>query len=84
MKIQIIQPKENKKIQFSIPLGFIFNRFTCSLITSYANKYTNGIKISSNQMIQLMKCLKESKKDFGHYDLVNIETNDGEIVIIRI
>ena len=84
MKIQIVDPKENTNIKFYVPLGLVFNRLTCLLLAKSANQYTNGIELTSQQLYELMKCLKESKKIFGHYDLVSVESSDGEIVNIRI
>ena len=84
MRIQVIQPKENMNINIPVPLGLFINRLTCPILTRYANKYMKGYMIESNQLYRLCKCLNESKKYFGHYDLVDIQTSDGEIIKIII
>ena len=84
MRIKVIVPEENININFPVPLGLFLNRITCPLLAKYANKYTNGFNIDGNQLFELIKVLNDSKKIFGHYDLVDIESKDGEIIKIRI
>ena len=84
MKIRVISPKDNVKICIPLPNTLIMNRLACSLLTRCSNKYTKGYMIDSNQMYKLMQCLKDSKKVFGHYKLVDIETSEGEIIQIEI
>ena len=84
MKIQVIAPKDNVKIFIPIPNSLFMNRLICKLMIHYANKYTNEYKITNDQLYQLFRCLKESKKLIGRYDLIDIETSEGEIIKISL
>lgn len=83
MIIKIKVPEDNFNLTLPVPLSLFINRLTCPLIANYVNKYAEGIKLDSKQLYQLFKCLNDSKKVFGHYDLVNIESSEGEIILIK-
>lgn len=82
MKIYIKEENHNP-IKIRIPNSIIMNRFVAS-IGSRTIKQTNNIQISSNDLNQLFKAIKESKRMFGNYCLVEVESNDGEIVRIEL
>ena len=84
MRVKVIVPKDNFKFDLPVPLGLFINRLTCPMIAHYANKYTKGYHLNSEQLYRLFKCLKDSKKTYGHYDLVDIESSDGEIIKISL
>lgn len=82
MKIYI--KEENQKlIQFIIPNSLLMNRIVANIGAGVVKK-TNDIQISSKDIFKLFKVLKDSKKIFGNYCLVEVESNDGEIVHIEL
>ena len=82
MKIYI--KEENQKlIQFIIPNSLLMNRIVAKIGAGVVKK-TNDIQISSKDIFKLFKVLKDSKKIFGNYCLVEVESNDGEIVHIEL
>ena len=84
MRVQVIIPKDNVNINIPVPLGLFLNRITCPIAAYFATKYTEGLIIEGQQLYEMIKVLKNSKKAFGHYDLVDIKSKDGEIIKIRI
>ena len=84
MKIRVISPKDHVNIFVPIPNALIMNRLTCLMMIRCVNKYTKGYLIESDQLFQLVKCIKDSKKIYGHYDLLEIATKDGDIVKISV
>lgn len=84
MIVKINVPQKRIKLILPIPLSLFFNRLTCPLMAYFATKYTEDLYIDSNQLYELFKCLKESKKEFGHYNLVNVQSRDGMFIEIRI
>lgn len=84
MKIKVIDPQENLNLNFVIPNGFLMNRFLFHIIYKSIQKSTNQLPLEEEKIYLLIHALKQSKKQFGSYDLVDIESKDGEIVKIRI
>lgn len=82
MKIYI-KEENQKPIQFIIPNSLLMNRIVANIGAGVVKK-TNDIQISSKDIFKLFKVLKDSKKIFGNYCLVEVESNDGEIVHIEL
>ena len=82
MKIYI-KEENQKPIQFIIPNFLLMNRIVANIGAGVVKK-TNDIQISSKDIFKLFKVLKDSKKIFGNYCLVEVESNDGEIVHIEL
>lgn len=77
MKVIIVDPTENKNIHLSIPNGIALNRYVLSYILKKSScKYS----ISNKQITKLAKEIKNSLKYLQHYELVNVESKDGEII----
>lgn len=83
MKIVIIDPTKNKNLKFTIPNSMLMNRFSFYIIQKALNK-EDKLTLSSKQIIDLMKELKNSVQYFGHYELVDIESHDGEKIKITL
>ena len=82
MKIYI---KENNKlpISFTIPNSLLFCKFTKRII-SYSIK-TNATQVPDidyKQIDILMDSIKNYIKEYGSFDLVDIESNDGTTIKI--
>ena len=82
MKIYI-KEENHIPIRLNIPNSLFMNRLVASIGAS-AVKKTNNIQISSKQITALFQALKESKKVFGNYCLVEVESKDGETVRIEL
>lgn len=83
MKIVIVDPTENKNLRLTIPNWMLMNRLSFYFIQKAINN-EDEIPLTSKQIIDLMKELKNSVRYFGHYELVNIESHDGEKVKITL
>lgn len=82
MKIYI-KEKNHKPIQLIIPNAFLMNHLVANIGAHMVNQQ-NDIQINSKDIYKLFHTLKESKKIFGNYCLVEVESNDGEIVHIEL
>ena len=85
MKIYIHEPKEEEKdINLTIPNGVIFNKLGSMIAGRVIEENTQENTITKEQLKRLMKEIKRYVKQFGHFDLVDIETSDGEIIKITL
>lgn len=82
MNIYIFDPKEEKNINLTIPNWMITNRFVMKLIQKAIEHDEHQISVDSQQIMNLISVLKDSVKTFGHYELVHIETAEGEVIKI--
>lgn len=82
MKIYI-KEANHKPIRFAIPNGLFMNRFVAR-IGAQSLKQQNNIHLSSHDIYKLFKALRESKKTFGKYTLVEVESSDGQTVRIEL
>lgn len=79
MKIIVKEPEHH--IRLRIPTGLVFNRFTAAAISKEADKY--GVKISIHQVRILMKVLKEYRKKHPDWVLAEVQSGDGEYVLVK-
>ena len=84
MKIYIHEPKEEKDIRLTIPNGVIFNKLGAMIAGKVIEENTQENTITKEQLKRLMKEIKRYVKQFGHFDLIHIETSDGEIIKITL
>ena len=84
MKIYIHEPEEEKNIRLTIPNGVIFNKLGAMIAGKVIEENTQENTITKEQLKRLMKEIKRYVKQFGHFDLVDIETSDGEIIKITL
>ena len=82
MKIYIQEPKEEKDIRLTIPNGVIFNKLGAMIAGRVIEENTQENTITKEQLKRLMKEIKRYVKQFGHFDLVDIETSDGNFLKI--
>lgn len=82
MKITIKSDDYN----FTIPLpNFLINEHILAWAFKQGKKYDPDMQnIPIHQLKALVKELKKSVKTFGHYELVHVESSDGDIVIIEL
>ncbi|WP_071441910.1 hypothetical protein [Traorella massiliensis] len=82
MKIYIHEPEEEKDIRLTIPNGVIFNKLGAMIAGRVIEENTQENTITKEQLKRLMKEIKRYVKQFGHFDLVHIETSDGNFLKI--
>ena len=82
MKIYIHEPEEEKNIRLTIPNGVIFNKLGAMIAGKVIEENTQENTITKEQLKRLMKEIKRYVKQFGHFDLVDIETSDGNFLKI--
>lgn len=82
MKIYIHEPEEEKNIRLTIPNGVIFNKLGAMIAGRVIEENTQENTITKEQLKRLMKEIKRYVKQFGHFDLVHIETSDGNFLKI--
>ena len=80
MKIIVKEP--NHHIRLQIPTGLAFNRFTAAAISKEAGKY--GVKLSPHQARILIKTLKEYRKAYPDWVLVEVHSANGEYVCVKL
>lgn len=72
----------NTRTVFRFPTGLIANRFSAGLVRRKLKK--EGIRLTRKQTSLLLKALRRYKKDHAEWNLVEIDSQDGETVRIRI
>lgn len=82
MKIYIHEPEKEKDINLTIPNGVIFNKLGAMIAGRVIEENTQENTITKEQLKRLMKEIKRYVKQFGHFDLVHIETSDGNFLKI--
>ena len=82
MKIYIHEADEEKDIRLNIPNGLIFNRLGTMTAGKMIKNRATEARITEKQMKRMMKEMKKAIKQFGHFELVDIETSEGEIIKI--
>ena len=84
MKINI-KEKNKHPIAFTIPNSLIFGKLS-KIIIMYSIKAnaTQVPDIDYNQVSKLLDGLRDYVKQYGHFDLVDIESSDGTIIKITI
>lgn len=82
MKITIKSDEYN----FSIPLpNFLISEHIITWALKQGKKNNPELQdIPTEQIRALLHELKQSVKTFGHYELVHVESSDGDIVIVEL
>ena len=80
--MRIIAKGDDYKIRLRIPTGLVFNRFTAAAISKKMGKY--GVKISPYQARILMKALKEYRRTHRDWVLAEVQSGDGEYVLVKL
>lgn len=82
MKIVIKDKKERKNIVLYFPLSFIKMPFVIKKLNSSNN--INLPEENKELLNEIYKVLKRFVKENGHFNLVEINENNGDVVLIRI
>lgn len=85
MRITIQSPGE-KTIKLAFPTRLIFNSLTAKIGAASIKKHvsTEEANISSDDLKRFIKEIHRIKRKYPNLELLNIESDDGEKVIIRL
>jgi hypothetical protein len=73
---------EGKKIFFAIPISWAFSRVGLYFLNKYNPDGTfNGITVKS--MRNIRKTLRRMRKKYRNWNLVEVESSEGDSVIIK-
>lgn len=78
----LLQENTRKKFVIRIPTGLALNRVTAGIAVKVCKK--NGVEISKEQLMELIKVVKDYKKTHPDWKLVEMAGPDGEYVEIII
>lgn len=84
MKIQVKADDHN--INILLPTGLVFSKGTVWLANHVGRKYAEDAmkNISPQALDALFAEFRRIKKKHGSWELVNVESSDGEIVIVTL
>ena len=75
MKIYVAQPTLEKPIHMSLPNTLVFNKITSHLLSKNAN-------LDSKKVDQFIIELKRVLEEYGSFNLIHIEKEDGTLIDI--
>jgi len=81
MKIKI--EADGHRFTIPLPTGVVLNGITTKIISSELKKHSD-IPLTEEQLKVLIKELKRAKKTFPKLPLVDVQTADGEKVLITL
>ena len=83
MRIRI-KSKDEKNINLVLPTSLVLSDLTALIAANAINKKaeTKECKISSRDLCKLMAAMRKIKKKYGRFELVDIQSADGDIVKI--
>ncbi|MBE6730772.1 MAG: hypothetical protein E7564_03680 [Ruminococcaceae bacterium] len=71
-----------KRFRIIFPTSLVFNRFTAGIAVKEAEKY--GVKITKEQLLHIIKSVKEYKKRHRDWVLVEAVSSEGEEVRVKL
>jgi hypothetical protein len=81
MKIKI--EVEGYRFTIPLPIGIIMNGFTARIIESCIKKHVH-VPFTGEQLVVVCRAIKQAKKVFPKLPLVQIQTADGQRVLITL
>lgn len=85
MRIKIKTDDLKSPINIRVPNSLVFNRLTGKMIEKTIRDNSNGTVEFKLDAKEIRKLLKETKKRYkGNFKFVEIETADGEEILIEI
>lgn len=83
MKIYIKEHDKKVPISFTIPNSLLFGRLTKKLIAVAIHNSVDSLsEYEYIQIIKMLDAFSETIKQYGHFELVDVEAADGTIVKI--
>lgn len=80
--MKIIAKGDDYNVRLRIPTGLVFNRFTAAAISKEMGKY--GVKIRPHQARILMNELKKYRRTHPDWVLAEVQSGDGEYVLVKL
>ena len=77
MKITI-----NTRTVFLFPTGLVLNRLTAGIIRRKLKK--EGIRLTKKQTLLFIKTIRRYKKSHTDWNLVEVESKNGDTITVRI
>ena len=81
MKI-VVKSNEGPNIRLPIPSGLVLNRFLAGFAPKYLKEY--GLDITKEQAITFIKELNRYRRKHPEWVLVEVQSSDGEYVLIKL
>lgn len=81
MKISVIEPGKHN-IRIRIPTGLVLNRLSAYIIAKAAQK--NGVSLTFEQIYTLITVLKDFKRSHTDWKFVEVQSANGEYVLVTI
>ncbi|WMJ22816.1 hypothetical protein RBG61_12575 [Paludicola sp. MB14-C6] len=82
MKIKV--KSEDCNISLLLPNALLLNRLTARIVAHYINKANKNFQMTEAQIRKIFATIKQCKKDFPKMYLVEVDSEDGDIVKIRL
>jgi hypothetical protein len=74
--------KINGRTYFRFPTGLILNRFTVGILRGKIEE--EGVKINGKQALLIIKAVKRYKRKHGDWVIVEVESKDGDSVVVKV
>jgi hypothetical protein len=86
MKIHVVS-QDSHNIRISLPTAMIFNRLTAAIVRAALNEYLkteDGQQLNTQAVMEIIYALKDWHKEHGPLTLVDVDSQNGEKVLITI
>lgn len=76
-----VKAKGARRIFIALPTGWVFSPTMISLWLRIGRKYSSEVpNISNHDLRAICKAIKETKRRYGSYELVSVESSEGDLV----
>ena len=78
----VVKAGENANIRLWVPTGLVLNRVTALFIPAILEK--QGITVTAGQAAAFVRAIKDSRRRFKDWVLVEVKSVNGEEVCIKL
>ena len=76
-----VKAKGARRIFIALPTGWVFSPTMISWWLRIGRKYSSEVSnISNYDLRAICKAIKETKRRYGSYELVSVESSEGDLV----